>query len=699
MGLRTYGNFTRRAVLVLTFLMLPAAVRAGAPTTVFTTLVVQPGTETVVAAGPTKQQTKWVTFDVALDSLPPRAKLEHCVLRLVTMNGVPAGVPARTDGGIVVQLVDTSAGGATPKPGQAVKALDTRQIKTGTPAGAELRMESARLCESLMEGPAGARKLKAKVQFRLQTTTPNASIGFYGRPEEALLTPVNDDAVAERATDKINFAPRLLLTYQLPDSFPGRAEWSQARADAQHSGRSDWRFYNQDDTYTPKSFTFRQLGGPDAQFADIYPPRVVMYGRQLLAVRSDSAAIQVMDGFGGLVKSLPITVKPKFIAVSQFGWLYRIGEGKIVVQRIDSGEERPPIPIGGSETVTEPPTIGAGGNFYVVASQYLYAYPAPPAPTVLPLWRHRIPATQSNDVSSVAVSQDGQTVYIVVKDKASMLAFDAATGKEKWQVAGLQISKGNDEPMPIPVVAGRRIFVTDRALASGETQGKLYVVKDEGSSAVLDPTSPAGAGISAPVVAPDGSSVYFLLNHLPKLLRLADGDIKTETVGGFNCENASVESDLLRIDQSGNLYALRYRNDSGAFVFIGANKDLAPKGACLPFSVPYTGLAGDLVIGPDGAAYIYTNKDNRLMAIVPQDIGNGNSELILNNGIFFGSSGNQGYIEKNNDTTFRARTVVVDGTLALPADTNINIIAQDKISFAPGFRIHSGGTLRARTGF
>ncbi len=67
--------------------------------------------------------------------------------------------------------------------------------------------------------------------------------------------------------------------------------------------------------------------------------------------------------------------------------------------------------------------------------------------------------------------------------------------------------------------------------------------------------------------------------------------------------------------------------------------------------------------------------------------------------IFFGPDGKQPFDALNNDMTFRAKTVKVgEGGLALPANTNINIVASDNISFTPGFSIAVGGRLRARVG-
>src|SRR5262249_7699954 len=198
--------------------------------------------------------------------------------------------------------------------------------------------------------------------------------------------------------------------------------------------------------------------------------------------------------------TLAIGIAPSYIAVSQHGWLYAIGGGKLIMRRIESSQ-RIEVSLGCNdaiESVLAPPTIGADGSFYLVTNQYLYAYPAPPADFALPLWRHRIDAKASNAVSPAALSRDGRTIYVAVGYKASgeykmkVLALDAASGNEKWGQEGLAITKGENEPMPIPVVAGKVVFLTDKA-PEGNT---LYALMDRDDNGIRTMISAGGPGNS-----------------------------------------------------------------------------------------------------------------------------------------------------------------------------------------------------------
>ena len=427
-------------------------------------------------------------------------------------------------------------------------------------------------------------------------------------------------------------------------------------------------------------------------------PPFLLYRREVLAVSPDGAKVQIMDGGGGPMKTIDLEVNARFIAASQQGWLYVTGKSdKLVAQRIEGGEKAIAIELPNkaeNETVLLPPTIGADGSLYVVTSQYVYAYPAPPVPpnqANLPLWRYRTGADLDNDVSAVALSEDGKTAYIVDKPTATMIALDAATGAEKWKQPGLPISRGDNEPMPIPVVADGAVFVTDHA----PTGSKLYIVDDRANGPVLQtlPETLPGKGVTAPVVGPD-QSIYFVSNGILQRSKRdpAEQKFKQQAVGGAGCDKIG-GFDLLRADESGNIYALDRVHMR--FMFVASDKLSVPAGACEPKTVSGLNFGDGLAVGADGTAYGYTN-DNRLQAIIPAAIY---SPLPLDNKILELSPDKTALI-KNNDMTFRSgKTVETAADLRLPANTNINIVAGESIRFGAGLHITQGAQLHARVGF
>lgn len=101
------------------------------------------------------------------------------------------------------------------------------------------------------------------------------------------------------------------------------------------------------------------------------------------------------------------------------------------------------------------------------------------------------------------------------------------------------------------------------------------------------------------------------------------------------------------------------------------------------------GLGPNLVLGPDGTLY-NSNEQRNLVAIVPKSFVATAPDLTLSPDL----------LATNNDTAFRAAgTISTVPDLSLAADTDIILVAGQKIAFGPGFRVAEGARLRARVGF
>ena len=177
----------------LALAFLSATASADAPTTVFTTLIVQvdgqpANNEVVVSANDNKVPTSEMKLSVFLGAIPPGASLESCRLRLVTSSGLPAA----TDNGLALQLFD-----ATPKQ------VAGRSVDPGTANKTAIMFETKGLCNSL-ENTLKKGTAAPAAQFLLRTNIANGNIKFYGRLPEAS-----------------SEAPRLSLTYKLPELLAG----------------------------------------------------------------------------------------------------------------------------------------------------------------------------------------------------------------------------------------------------------------------------------------------------------------------------------------------------------------------------------------------------------------------------------------------------------------------------------------------
>jgi outer membrane protein assembly factor BamB len=429
-----------------------------------------------------------------------------------------------------------------------------------------------------------------------------------------------------------------------------------------------------------------QLLGTDS-FDNVSPP-VLLYDRRILAVVGQQD-LRTMNGDGTLVSNRRLPIRPKFVAVSRRGWFYDVGEKAIYIVDLNSANFVSFSTAG--ETALEPPTIGNDGSLYVVTNQNIYAFPPPPSggrpnQAIAPLWRYRTGAGSNNDVSAVALSEDGRTVFVVDKATSQLIALDAATGRPKWSQADIQISRSANEPMPIPVVASDAIFITNQA----PTGGVLYIVTDGSSGPSLEKLS--GTATTAPVVGPDESAYVIRDGSLQRLRRdPTDQKFTAQNVGGSGC-NKLAGFDLLRADQSGDIYGL---DRTGArIVYIRSNDMSVPVGVCNPMSV--ANLGATLAIAPDGTAYNY-NQKAKLLALSPL-IGDRNTGMSLTNDILKLNPDNTAVTE-NNETTFRAAGDVKVVGLQLPANADINIVAGKSVSFGPGLRIADGSRLHVHVGF
>jgi outer membrane protein assembly factor BamB len=728
-------------LLALASVAWSTAALADEPTTVTATLAVEPATDAptvTVSADRNKAPVGQMMLGVYLGAIPSDATLTSCTLRLVTASQVPT----TQYNGIRLELFDAAQDAKT------AKSIAGRNLDAGAAAGSVLELSTAGLCRTLQKARANLKNAAATLtavppgpylglspypsidqrmppepwcvdqrveqgfltancfaqgglvrvgsmlgpvdrcapnsivpapdgklacamipisspttaELRVQTTIAGAAVNFWGRG---------------RAADSANLdkAPRLLLSYTWPNSYPGRADWSQPRHDPQQSGRSLWRVYNKDGAYTPDRFAVRQLG---SMRLDAVSPPLLIYNRQLVAV-SDNAKVRIMDADGTVRRTIDLPEKLKFMAVSQQGWLDAIAENSIMMQPLEGGPRFSiQLPNNEQETVLNPPTVGAGGNLYVVTSKFVYAYPPPPVPaalTNLPLWQHltQTGSEKNNDVSAVALSEDGRTVYFIDKQHNALYALDAATGAEKWK-SGLAISRAEGQPMPVPVVAGRNVFVANAT----PTAKELDVVNaaDGKIAATI-----SGGEITAPVIGPDKKAYYFRDDKLRRWPPDSEQQIDTAVNGA--CEK--FEPNLLRADQSRNIYALDRGKGELALLGAGIEKCIAPG------LIPQPNIVS-LAVAPDGSMLGYSG-DQKLVRIMPVTPG----ELPLSNEVLKLNQDRTELIE-NNDMTFRAGKITTSPGLLLPANSNINIVAANGVVFQPGLRIAAGARLHVEVG-
>jgi len=118
---------------------------------------------------------------------------------------------------------------------------------------------------------------------------------------------------------------------------------------------------------------------------------------------------------------------------------------------------------------------------------------------------------------------------------------------------------------------------------------------------------------------------------------------------------------------------------------LAADGDFAP--ACRMQGFP--DLGPNLVLAADGTL-INASEKRSLQAIIPASFGAGAADITLSAQTVRDYAGG----------VFRAPgTITTAPDLALPADSDLGLVAGGKIVFAPGLKIANGARLRARVGF
>ena len=497
-----------------------------------------------------------------------------------------------------------------------------------------------------------------------------------------------------------------MLTYDRPNALPGDAEWSQIRRDAQRSGRSAWKLYDPDGKYAPTAFAAVPLNipGADAKVRGDLRQSPLLYGGRIVAVldAGTSYRLVALDRSGRVLSEVTRAEKPEFLAAGGAGRLYAVTQNKILDFDVSALSAKPEeIPIAG-ETVLDVPTVGADGSLYVVTGQQVRAY----SPAMTELWRY--PTGQDN-VGAVTLGADGTTAYVLFGDAAPRLvALDSATGDCRWQQAVPAIDRGRNEPMPIPVAAGNDVLVT-RAFPTSDT---LYVFHDESRPAPADrgelvPPVPAAACRAS--AAPKGlTTLGGAGDHIPAAVAGVSDDAFHVRGGRLcwsrgssekacadlrGCAQADANAITLLIgDSSGgrspmHLYGLAA--ESKKLFFISARWKGPGDLDASCFMQAMERLGPNLALGPDGTLY-NSNEQRNLVAIVPKDFAATAQNLTLSPDL----------LTTNNDTAFRAAdTIDTAPDLNLAADTDIILVAGQKITFGPGFRVAEGARLRARVGF
>jgi hypothetical protein len=523
---------------------------------------------------------------------------------------------------------------------------------------------------------------------------------------------------------KTNRQPRLIVEYAMRPA-AARIEWAQPGHDAQQSRRTGWRLsadvaaVASRPAYSPKGYI---VGAP-----------AMAQGRLFLHTQRDDAGsrkffVTAVDDRGRVVWDWGIPAAAKFPPFLDGTGLVRVVTENSLVSMPADGPTfnvRPPswselLQPGSSVSVREPPTVGVNHALYLSTDAGVFALGRDQR-----VWWSGLGGDDARS-GRVALSPDETTAYVVLvggggKDAVRcdgdagggvpagvLVAIDNVSGRERWR-AGAFGRPGAGDPLPVPVVTTVEVEREGRR----ETRALVYAIDghDRGTSLqVFDgqtgqcATLTSQGTFSRPVVAGDGGVALVRRGQgqgaKGRLCRYA------WTPGGaiqWTCQPDDAADDLsplsvLAADGNGTVYAID--GTSSPQKVRGYDKDLVRQFALDVRETRFaaeeksTNLGDNLLVGADGTLFA-TNR-NALFVIGPTKVAESAPENLL-----LDADGVKG----TSPTAFLAQKSITVGQadkgapgVEIGAAQSMVLRSGGGILFRPGFTVHKGARVLARTG-
>lgn len=625
---------------VRTVVRLPAATTS---TPAFKVVPADAANLLVSAEGTATKNMSYVQFD--LSGIPPNASIVSIALRLTL-----AADPSDRTSVVVHQVVNDDMN-APSVPGAQI---DSKTIlREDNPKNSVIVLSDMPV--SVVQDALSKRKLT----LRLSTTYRNGAAAFYSSKLSDLPVQQQDPA----------FIPRLVISYT-PD--PAPVTWAAYHADAQHTGMSPAIFTGAKPTdFAPKEVF---------QFNNNIQKNMVLYKDKIYMVAQDGTSsyhLYSIDPVTKIVTQAVSNVRAPSVmgAVDPFGKYFHITDSIIVVN-LDAGNAiGPRIPLPANTLIKAAPAVGKDGTLYLATRSYIYAYS--PYPRYDLLWQY---ATPSENMSSVTLSPDGSTAYIVFGDPLRLIAINTVTAEGKEIMLNRTAGVGRSGGM-VPVVNNQgQLFVTD----GFPTGNALYVI----NNLTLD-TTITGSKISQPVVGGDGT-VYYADNG--SLMSYSTN----KTVREFVKDVGEVTN--MAADAGNNVYLWNTDNKLLGFArdgtrFLSKDKPLST-----------ASREWDITVAPDGSLYTGTSTKLytiRASAFTPSTYSLSAQELIYNNRTFRADV----LTVPENITFQQGYSIILTGTQSvnltpvLKSGSNTKAVSGGGIELRPGFKVETGALLSCKTGY
>jgi len=675
-----------RLISVIVALVATPAIAEQA-STVIASEISPHGSAIVISADESNVPTATIEMQFALSPLPSGIELTSCALRVV----LDRNTSQSDDNGVLLQLFEA---------GDSARPVAALRVPPRSVAGAAVHLRSSSLCGVLERA---LKEKNATVRFRLQTTTRNGRLSFAGsRGEE------------QAALPRHGHVPRLLLRYHgAAEGRVGDADWGQIRHGAGHGGRSDWRLHDPGGGLGPTTWTTAPI--PVTEVATDLRQSPILYRGRILTVTGPGEGpfrLVTLDRSGAVVGQTAPQQQPRFLAAGGAGRLAYATENHVLLfDPLALSTPSVALQFPDNETMRDPPTIGRDGALYTVTNQNIRGFTAGLAES----WRFRI--GNQDDISAVTLSDDETTAYVLIGGaQPALMAIDAGTGDCRWSQPLKAILHGSNEPMPIPVVTGTDILVTD-AFPTGDSLNIIHDIpppappSDRGGIVPPTPTAtcraetaPAGlsriteaeAHVPTPVAGISNDAFYL---RSGRLCRGRSGQGDTGRIWDESCiemdgcpANLAQGITLLIGDSSGganagHLYGLAPVSRQIFFITATPEENGGLRARCL--AQTFAGLGPNLVLGPDGTLF-NTTIDRGMQAIVPAGFEATAGDITLTEEL----------LDQNRGSAFRTPgEIVTSPDLRFGPTADAILVAGKRVVFSTGLRVSQGAYLRARAGF
>jgi outer membrane protein assembly factor BamB len=515
------------------------------------------------------------------------------------------------------------------------------------------------------------------ITFRLHTDSNKASSLLYSSTKSGTASNI----------------PRLVIEYKLPP--PGlleSASWPQHQQNPEHSGRSPWVPF-----FTPSKFSLASIPLPRidnkvvgvADYPLIYQGGIYVIGtvdnkNYLLSLDFKGAERWRRDIGGGIVQRSPV--------ISRSGIMYVVTENQIAAYDLKqdgkslvvSDNQKKDVPVlytinsSAQEKLSAytDVTLGNDGSLFLALARgdasYIYGF----TPDLKPFLQAGPFATGAQKISTITVSSDGRKIFGQTPDGA--LVIDIANPSDQRRIA---LGSKQDKPfdyyhVPLAGPAGDLMIFSDFT-------GKAQAANIRGITAAKSVWSAAGKLSSQPVLGSNGV-VYFI----------EDGKLKThkyDQTGAVEVAGSGVglnATSNLVMDGADNIY---FWDNGYLHGYYPDGKPLFPKFAVTAGIIPERGKTIEgpeqfirLTLAPDGTIWVNNRSGDTLFALKPS---------------YAVTDPTLQQKDIKSQTVYRSEGKLTVGALAIDGNKQLILQAQKGIGFAAGFKVQTGSTIAARTGF